>query len=148
MLLLPILSVLAMILFHSANTQDGIMVFSRSYNNRLAEEEIVMSKRADGPFPAQNWIKDEVWKPVGRHTGAASTMRLKFSHEYHKYLCLLAIEERERETRRGQIWFQNQLTMPQIQQICSEKPASPGLSSNLEKPKKYRPAMGISYGRG
>ena len=103
-----------------------------------------------------SWTVDGDWRPHGRHTGAPPAKRLPFGQLYQKYVCLLSIEERKKESETGQSWFLNRLTKfqpftftsgPAKQQICQEEPTSQAPSSKLRETRKHL-SFGISYGRG
>ena len=82
---------------HTAKPQDCIWFFSRSFYPELPEQAIMMSKRGVRPFSASSWTVDGAWTPDGRHTGAPHAKIIQFSQIYHKYVCLLGIEERKKE---------------------------------------------------
>ena len=137
---------------HTAKPQNGLLFLTRSFHSRLPEQAIMMTKR-----DIRSWTLDGDWTPNGRHTGAPQAKRLPFSQMYKKYVCLLGIKERKKESETGRSWFLNRLTKFQPftitsnqakQQICQENPTSQAPSRKLREPRKHLPVMGISYGRG
>ena len=142
---------------HTAKPQDGILFFLRSFHPGLAEQAIMMTKRGVRPFSVSSWTPESDWMPDGRHTGAPQAMRLPFSQIYHKFVGLLGIKERKKESKTGRSWFLNRLTKfqpftftsgPAQQQICQEDPTSQAPSSKLREARKHSAGFGISYGRG